>query len=79
MKKMIQEKKVTLPIATNYMASNFINLEKKDIGYTKLLGILEKKLNQKTISQDFNNILNNFKSNFIKDIIFCYIYNKFKN
>lgn len=59
---MIQEKKVTLPIATNYFASNFINLEKKDVGYTKLLAILEKKLNQKTKTTDFSNTWNNFKS-----------------
>ncbi len=61
---MIQEKKATLPISTNYLASNFINLEKNDVGYTKLLGIFEKKLNQKTKTQDFSNTWNNFKSNF---------------
>lgn len=60
---MIQEKKATLPISTNYLASNFVSLEKNDVGYTKLLGILEKKLNQKTKTQDFSNTWNNFKGN----------------
>jgi len=62
MKKMIQEKKATLPISTNYLATNFINLEKSDVGYTKLLAILEKKLNQKSKTQEFGNTWNNFKS-----------------
>lgn len=64
---MIQEKKVTLQIATNYLASNFINLEKSDICYTKLLGILEKKLNQKIKTQELTNTWNNFKS---KNLVF---------
>ena len=45
--------------------SNFINFEKNDLGYTKLLAILEKKLNQKNKTQDFSNTWNNFKSSFI--------------
>ena len=62
MKKMILEKKATLPVSTNFLAVSFVNFEKNDAIFTKLLTILEKKLNHKNKSQDFNNTWNNFKS-----------------
>lgn len=68
---MIAEKKATLPVSTNFIATNFMNFEKSDNIYTKLLAILEKKLNQRIKTQDFSNTWNNFRSNYV---IFYNIY-----
>jgi len=65
MKKMITEKKATLPVCTNFLGSYFSNFKRNDSSFTKLLGILEKRLNQKGKSQDIkmvNNSWNNFGS-----------------
>ena len=52
MKKMITEKKATLPVCTNFLATYFSNFKRNDASYTKLLGILEKRINQKGKTQD---------------------------
>lgn len=62
---MIVEKKATLPVCTNFLATFFVNFKRNDSSFTKLLGILEKRLNQKGKSQDIkinNNTWNNFGS-----------------
>ena len=58
MKKMISEKKATLPVCTNFLATYFSNFKKNDSSFTKLLGILEKRLNQKSKSQDIKTVNN---------------------
>lgn len=47
MKKMIQDKKTTLPIATNFLAESLMNFDKNDTMLSRVLAVLEKKLNQK--------------------------------
>jgi hypothetical protein len=67
MKKMISEKKANLPVCTNFLANYFSNFKRNDNSFTKLLGVLEKRLNQKGKTQDIkmiNNTFNNFGSKF---------------
>jgi hypothetical protein len=78
MKKMIIDKKATLPFCTNFLANYFSNFKTNDSSFTKLLGILEKRLNQKGKSQDLkmvNNTYNNFGSkNFLLNFLFFIFY-----
>ena len=81
MKKMIVEKKATLPVCTNFLATYFSNFKTNDSSFTKLLGILEKRLNQKGKSQELkmvNNTFNNFGSKifFFIFYLFYFIYHK---
>lgn len=65
MKKMILEKKANLPVCTNFLATFLINFKRNESAFTKLLGLLEKRLNQKNKSQEMKSVNNtwNFASN----------------
>ena len=44
---MINDKKTTLPFASNFLGSSFLNFQYDDIMNSKLLASIEKRLNQK--------------------------------
>jgi hypothetical protein len=44
---MIGDKKTTSPFATNYIVNSLLNFEYNEIMYSRLLAVIEKKLNQK--------------------------------
>ena len=44
---MVNDKKTTLPFASNFLATSFLNFQYDEIMNSKLLASIEKRLNQK--------------------------------